>query len=328
MMNRVGYFNPFVPPEWIAAHGLRPEWLTLAPGSGHAHLAARRGMCPCTAALIAEMSGQAAPSVLVLTTVCDQMRYASAYLGTRSNIPMFLLNVPSTWQTAQSRALYREELRRLGRFLVQSGGREPTGDGLLAVVERYDEQRRMVASKRPQLSACQWNRALAGLRSEPDVEIAADESALPGGGIPLALVGGPLLAEDDSFLALIEEAGGRIVVDGTETGERTLPAPVDSRRLWVDPLEELVRIYFDSIPDVFRRPNTGLFDWLETQLSAHSVRGIILRRYPFSDLSHAELHRLREVCGVPLLDIDVAPGDDGQRGRIQGRIEAFLEMLR
>ncbi len=328
MTKCVGYFNPLVPPEWIAAHGLRPAWLTLARGCDQSQSAARRGMCPYIAAVIAEISSQTAPSVVVLTTICDQMRYASAYLGTRSDIPMFLLNVPSTWQTAQSRALYREELRRLGRFLVQCGGCEPTGDGLVAVVERYDEQRRTIAGKRPQLSACQWNRALAGLRSEPVVEFAADESARPGGGIPLALVGGPLLAEDDSFLALIEEAGGRIVVDGSETGERTLPAPVDSRRLQADPLDELVRIYFDAIPDVFRRPNTGLFGWLETQLSAHAVRGVILRRYPFCDLWHAELHRLREVCGVPLLDMDVALGDDGQRGRIQGRIEAFLEMLR
>lgn len=150
----------------------------------------------------------------------------------------------------------------------------------------------------------------------------------PGGGVPLLLLGGPLLAEDDSFLELVEGAGGRIVVDGSETGERTLPAPLDRRRLAEDPLDELARIYFDAIPDAFRRPNTRLYEWLGREVSARSVRGIILRRYPFCDLWHAELHRLRTWSDVPVLDLDVETGDEGEASRTLARIEAFLEMLR
>ncbi len=297
-MNDVGYLSPFVPPEWIAAHGLRPVWLTLDRAAVGGRDATRRGICPCAGALVASAIAGATPRTLVLTTACDQMRYASAYLDTVGDIRGFLLNVPSTWQSPRMRQLYRAELERLGRFLVQSGGCEPTSRQLEATIADYDEQR------------------------------TAGQASSGSQGIPLALLGGPLLADGGSFLGMVEKAGGRIVVDGSEGGERTLPAPVDHRKLKIDPLDELARIYFDTIPDVFRRPNTRLYEWLGERLSANSVRGIILRRYPFCDLWHAELHRLRQWSDVPVLDIDVAAGEEGESSRTLGRIEAFLEILR
>ena len=39
-MNAIAYSSPFVPAEWIAAHGLRPHRLRLA------RRAAERGRCP------------------------------------------------------------------------------------------------------------------------------------------------------------------------------------------------------------------------------------------------------------------------------------------
>lgn len=327
-MDNVGYFSPFVPPEWIAAHGLRPVWLTLERTTAHAHVTTRRGICPCAGALVANAICGATPGALVLTTVCDQMRYASAYLDTSSDVPTFLLNVPSTWQTPQTRQLYREELERLGRFLVQTGGREPTSRQLELTIERYDDRRTAALETRPNMSARQWAEKLVSLRSDSTSGILAETATDSGDGISLALIGGPLLAEDGSFLELVENSGGRIVVNASEDGERTLPGLVDRRHLKDDPLDELVRIYFDTIPDVFRRPNTRLYEWLGEHLSAHSVRGIIFLRYPFCDLWHAELHRLRQWSEVPVLDIDVATGKQGESSRTRGRIEAFLEMFR
>ncbi len=331
-MNRIGYLNPFVPPEWIAAHGLCPVWLPL--GRTGTHDATGRGMCPCAGALVANATCGATPETLVLTTACDQMRYASAYLDTTLDIAPFLLNVPSTWQNPQVRQVYREELERLGRFLVQAGGREPTSQQLRATIEQYDDRRAVALEARPKMSARQWAETLVCLRSDSlTLRGAVNLDQEPGAvnandGIPLALIGGPLLAEDNSFLDHVERAGGRIVVDATEGGERTLPGLVDRERLQDDPLDELVRIYFDTIPDVFRRPNTGLYEWLDKRLSLQAVRGIILRRYPFCDLWHAELHRLREWNDVPVLDIDVSTGQESEASRTLGRVEAFLEMLR
>ena len=124
------YVGPLVPPEWIAAHGLRPQRLRLRPAADRSLLAVSRGVCPYVGALIDGILGAQIGTVrfsaaLVLTTVCDQMRYAAALLKSRTDGPIFLLNVPSTWQTAAARELYRAELRRLGRFLVQLGGKSP-----------------------------------------------------------------------------------------------------------------------------------------------------------------------------------------------------------
>ena len=33
-MNTVACVSPFVPPEWIAAHGWQPRWLALDPARG------------------------------------------------------------------------------------------------------------------------------------------------------------------------------------------------------------------------------------------------------------------------------------------------------
>ena len=133
---------------------------------------------------------------------------------------------------------------------------------------------------------------------------------------------------DHEMLAAIEAAGGRFVLDATESGERTLPAPIEIDRLQADPREELVRIYFDCIPDVFRRPNDRMFAWLRQEVVERGVRGIVVRRYVWCDHWHGELPRLREELGLPLLDWDGAANDPRARAGAIGRMEAFLEMLR
>ena len=128
-MNAVAYCHPFVPPEWIAAHGLRPCWLPCRAGDEPA-VWVRRGVCPVAAARLDDFSGELPAEAVVLTTTCDQIRYAAALLQHQGRLPVFLLHVPRTWQTAAVRAFYREELSRLGRFLVDCGGTSPTDDAL------------------------------------------------------------------------------------------------------------------------------------------------------------------------------------------------------
>jgi hypothetical protein len=63
-------------------------------------------------------------------------------------------------------------------------------------------------------------------------------------------------------------------------------------------------------------------------LAARHVRGIILHRYVWCDLWHAEGQRLKQWSPTPVLELDVGPDDTAAPNRIQGRIEAFLEMLK
>ena len=148
-MNAIAYCHPFVPPEWIAAHGLRPYWLPCRAGdepAGHVLMVvgpARRvsGGRGTIKRFQRAVAGDHEPMAAVrLTTTCDQIRYAAAMIEHLGRLPVFLLHVPRTWQTAAVRAFYREELGRLGRFLVACGGTAPTGETLAQMMLRYDRR--------------------------------------------------------------------------------------------------------------------------------------------------------------------------------------------
>ena len=304
-MKAIAYNSPFVPIEWIAAHGLRPQWLRLRASQGRPLSAVTRGVCPYAATVVDAAILGIDADALVLTTVCDQMRYAAALVETRTACPVFLLNVPSTWQTPEVCRLYLEELRRLGRFLVSLDGITPEHGHLADIMLAFDRAR------------CQPN--------GPQEHAGGDAGPA---GVPLAILGGPLLDSDHVLFDLIERAGGRVVLDATENSARTSPRRFDPTRVAADPLQELADAYFDGIPDAFRRPNHRLYEWLGRELATHNVRGIIFRRYVWCDLWHAELQRVRQSSRLPVLELDVGPDDTSAPNRLQGRIEAFLETLK
>ena len=321
---KVAYSSPFVPPEWIAAHRLRPVWL---PDVAQPVSVAQRGVCRCASLLLKAALEQSDIGAFVVTTVCDQMRYAAGYLQVNGGRPVFLMNVPSTWQAAAVKQLYRDELSRLGRFLESLGGTAPTDPYLQLVMQRFAEPRCLARSDWPAISGMRYAGQLAALRDAAQWDGPLPVQVESTDAIPLALVGGPLLADDFVFVDLVTKAGGGIVLDASEWGERTLPGELDRSNLMDDPLGELARIYFAEIPDVFRRPNTELYRWLGEQITLREIRGILFWRRLFCDLWHAELDVLRRWSPVPVLDIDVAEGDGYATARTLSRLEAFLEML-
>lgn len=338
-MKTIVYSSPFIPAEWIAAYGLRPLWLSPKAAPGGSAILISRGICPYAGAIINVALADIEADALALTTACDQMRYAAATIERRGNCPVFLFNMPSTWQTAGVRKLYHDELLRLGRFLERLGGNPPSDAVLTKVMTVYDRARVELLAVRENLSAGDFAEALAavrGLITEQDNQNNIARTAAsaekrgnsPLDGIPLAVVGGPLMQSDYTLLDLIEQAGGRVALDATESGERTLPGRFRPTRIGSDPLRELCAGYFDDVADAFRRPNSGLYEWLGRELAARKIRGIIFHRYVWCDLWHAELDRLKSWSPAPVLEIDGGADDSGSSNRALGRIEAFLEMLK
>jgi len=183
---------------------------------------------------------------------------------------------------------------------------------------------------RPHLSARAWAEAMdAFCRTGqlPETPIVTGPRPAADRGIPIALLGGPVRRDALGLFDLIEEAGGQIRLDATATGDRTMPDEFAETALATDPLSELVRAYFEVIPDVFRRPNRGLYEWLERQIAARKIRGVICRSYVWCDLWRAELHRFKEQLSVPVLGLDVNDEDE-TTARLSTRVQAFLEMLR
>jgi benzoyl-CoA reductase/2-hydroxyglutaryl-CoA dehydratase subunit BcrC/BadD/HgdB len=290
----------------------------------------RAGACPyfedARDALTARARENEDVAGVIVTTTCDQARRGAEEVAAR--VPTFLLNVPHTVKPS-ARRLYRAELDRLGRWLVERGGRAPEPDDLVAVCEAYDGARRELRAARGRLSARAWAELAISFLAEgrPAVPAGAPDGRPSSSAVPLAIVGGPLWGRHLELYRMAEDAGGEIVLDGTETGERGLPAVLDPMALAADPGEELVRAYLDTIPDAFRRPNRDLHRWFARGLEERGVAGLIVVRCVWCDLWHAEVARLRESCGRPLADVDLA-GDAGSLARAETRIQALVDAAR
>jgi len=323
---RIVYRSPFIPAEWIAAHGLQPCRLVPAGTEQSPHAVPEtEGLCPFARSFLNE--AVAGNDAIVVTSFCDQVRRAAERAAVAAKARAFLMHLPATWQTASAQSMYREELLRLSRFLVQLGGQPPDEDHLRRTMLAYDDGRRQLAAVAPTLTASKAARAYAAFFATGEVPRAAPGQETPahGVGVPLALLGGPLCLRDHALLDMVEEAGGAVVCDGSETGERTLPPAFDKRAVRDTPLAALCDAYFGQIPDAFRRPNTMLYQWLDRMLPERGAKGVFLVRYVWCDTWHAEVHRIRDWLKVPLMDIDLAAEPPGKR--IRTRIQAFIESL-
>jgi 2-hydroxyglutaryl-CoA dehydratase, D-component len=315
------YSSPYVPPEWIAAHGLRPSRVR----PDHRLGSPAAGVCPFADGFLRKADAALAEgwaAAAVVTTTCDQMRRGAELIGDG----LFLLNVPHTWGTTTAHRTFRTELVRLGRFLEARGGRAPGDAELVETLRRFDDARRTLRSDGGRLGGRAFAEALAAFdeRGDGSADVASVSRA-PSTGVRVALIGGPLRAEDLAIHDILEAAGAHVVLDATETGERGLPAPFDRRRLSDDPLLELTDAYFGAIPDAFRRPNDALYRWLRAEIDARGVGALVVVHCVWCDLWHAEVERLREWAGLPLVAITLVDGDGGARRGVETRLQALVE---
>lgn len=324
-MIQVIFTSPYVPAEWIAAHGLSPSRILIGT-KGHNPTDNTEGVCPYVSRFIQETGQMDNSTLFVFTTECDQMRRGSENISDKQRQQTFLMNIPTSWNTPESSQLYQAELKRLGRFLNRHGGDSPTHDKLTQVMKEYEKLRSNLKAQRHHVSAKIFSEKIAEFHKTGQFVPNFNEKKEDPKGIRIALMGGPLTSSDFILFDEITENGGRIILDGTETGERTLPRSFDSRQLVENPLEELTDAYIGSIPDAFRRPNDRLYQWIKSTFEERNVEGVLLIRRIWCDIWHGEVGRLREWLNIPLLDIDL----DGNvpQTRIQTRIQAFMETLR
>ena len=321
---KVLYSSPFIPAEWISAHGLVPSRKACVQNDPGMPVDVVAGVCPYMRSFVNHASGDSDVLSIILTTMCDQMRRGYDFVVQRTGVPCFLLHIPSSWQTAGVHRLYRRELERLGEFLVSLGGSVPESGRLAAVMLDYDRKRRMLADQ-GKLTDRQFAEALSRFHETGELPEDREDSGLAAKKIPLGFVGGPLTEYHFDVFDIFNQLGARIAVNGTETGVRTLPARFDRRRLMHDTMDVLSGSYFGTIPEVAERPNDRIFTWVNKEIADHGLRGMVLFRYTWCDKWHGEVQRFREALPVPLLDIELS----GERidERTKNRIQAFMEVL-
>jgi hypothetical protein len=251
--------SPWVPPEWIRAHGLEPRGIWLARDFACEPLPLAAGVCAFANAVV-NLAERQAESAVIFTTHCDQLRRGFDAVAGATQPRVFLFNLPVTWQTPVAERIYSDELKRLGRFLVGLGGHAPTAAALAEVILHYDEGRQRLLEAASWCPARAYAEAVARFHLDGSVHLplargcpqsqqdwrqqdaralphessfvadAAESIRAPGtSSVPLALVGGPLSQSQMPLLDAIERAGGRVVLNATEAGERSLwPAcPLD-----------------------------------------------------------------------------------------------------
>jgi benzoyl-CoA reductase/2-hydroxyglutaryl-CoA dehydratase subunit BcrC/BadD/HgdB len=312
--------SPWVPVEWIQAHGLEPRGVwSLASGSGGS---VPEGVCAFAQQCV-DFTHNQPDAAFIFTTACDQMRRAADTVAGR-HPRLFLFNLPATWQTPAARRLYHNEVGRLGRFLVQCGGRAPGAEEFETVLLEWDQRRHRLRDLLPQTNARQAAELLMDFFHDghvPDVVPRPTAS-----GVPLALVGGPLLRSQLDLLDAVKGVGGRVVLNAAEPGERCLLPPLPPRSPGRPPLALLADHYFDQAIDVFHRPNSRLYAWLGARLADRGVRGIILQVHVGCDLWRAEAASFREAWPLPVLVLEAHEGRGfGQRDLT--RLGAFVESL-
>jgi benzoyl-CoA reductase/2-hydroxyglutaryl-CoA dehydratase subunit BcrC/BadD/HgdB len=302
------YCCPFVPPEWIEAHDLETE--KFVPGEPSSTGSA--GACAYAADYLDRTRLLTKEDGVIFTTLCDQMRRAAEIAERSSDAPVFLMHVPATWRGEGPRTYYREELIRLGRYLVSRGGNRSTAAGVAEIMQHHDDRRAKLrgAQSRPR----------KGVRAA----IPAERDSVAGPGVPLAVIGGHVTGFHQKAMDFIEQNGCIVAYDGADL----MPGPFDMDRANRNPLEEIVRAYFDSIPHPFRRPDDLFFDEMEREIAQRNLRGIILLRQVWCDTWHGEVARMKERLNIPVLDVEIQEDERVPEGRALDRIAAFLEIVR
>jgi benzoyl-CoA reductase/2-hydroxyglutaryl-CoA dehydratase subunit BcrC/BadD/HgdB len=332
-----------VPAEWIRAHGLEPRGVWYAENLIGQHQPLAAGLCGFANSLV-HLAEERADAAVVFTTHCDQLRRGFDAVPRNESRRVFLFNLPATWQSTAAATLFEAEMERLGKFLLGIGGHAPSAERLAQIAAEYAIARKklldsVLACPSPAFAravarfhwagpACVSSQPLSP-QAEPGPSPAAPVNR-NGPSTPLALLGGPLLRQHWSLFETISSAGGRVVLNATEPGERSLwerSKNAVSAASAADTMRSLAGEYLAHCCDVFQRPNSRLYDWLKNRLTARKVRGIVLWHYVGCDLWRAEAQSLRETFGMPVLLLE-APESGSVPLREQGRIEAFLEALR
>ena len=324
-MKTICYASSFVPPEWIAAHSLRP--VRVMPGREDNIPGAVTGMCPFVRYLVSSLMTHPLPGGIILTTECDQMRRAADILRLESRVPVFLLNVPRTRSGRGTFRLYLSELRRMSDFFEKAGGTRPGPGRVSDAAQAFEGIRTGLLAVRESVCAKDFVRLITNYPDQGKAMKTTPLSRSPEKrGVPLMITGGPLCRHEEWIFDVIRDAGGEVVCNACENGELFLPRRFDRRALSSGPLTEIASAYFD-IPSPVFRPNNRLYKRIGEEIRTRAVQGLIYRRYVWCDTWHAEEQNFREQFDIPVVSLDIT-AEDNTVSRCTTRIQAFLEILR
>lgn len=317
---------PWIPNEWIRAHGATPLRL-FSDEESTLKQEIHVGTCPHVSQFMAfSQEQQEQVDAVIFSTMCDQMRRNSELF--HSEKPHFLFNLPSTWQTPTARKLYQYELLRLGKWLTSLTGISCSEEKLRKELTLSFENRQRLfdAIAEHQLISSDFIQLEAQLFETGNLPEEFIFSPQKTERIPLLLIGSPTALATEKLFHLIEQFDGRIAINFSEGGWHDVPTQIDKRLLAENAFEAMLTAY-EELPGIFQRPNTSWYQKIRKIISSQEIQGIIFWQQPWCDLWHGEVQRFKAWCSLPILHITVNDHGD-MDAHTSGRLEAFMEIFK
>jgi benzoyl-CoA reductase/2-hydroxyglutaryl-CoA dehydratase subunit BcrC/BadD/HgdB len=352
----VGLYCVFVPEDLALAAGAVP--IGLCAGAQFAVPDAEevlpRNSCPLVKSSFGFKVNRTCPFVqlsdfLVGETTCDGKKKMYELLADLH--PIHVMEVPQK-KTAFGRALFLDELGSFRRRLEEETGREVTASGLAAATAIIDDKRR--ALKRLHSLRKARPAPISGLDSllitqiafyddnvritqkinvlcdELDARVAAGEGVAPANAPRILVSGSPMAVPNWKLPHLLELSGAVVVGEESCTGTRYFDKLTPSHDGTLDgQLAAIADRQLDVHCACFTPNNERLDDIVE--LAHHwSADGVVHYSLQFCHTFANEAVKVERRLGeegIPLLRIETDYSDEDV-GRLQTRIDAFLEMLR
>ena len=327
-MEKVFFISPYIPYELIEAAGLQP--IRILPDSIKNRNAScpKEGVCPFCHLAMENFLDDKKFENIVLATTCDQNRRAAEFYFQGSKKRIFLMNVPSTYQTQTSIDIYGYELKRFWNFLLRIANKDVGTEAEENISKIICRDFKAISQIGQETSISSNNFFKNGFFDfDFNSLLKKRKTSRIGKKIPLALLGESLTVQHLGIFDFLESGGGFVSLDTTFSGGRAFPTQHDNIRSGDNPFDFIAFRNLNFIHDISQRPNTKIFDWLKDKIQRCGIRGIILFAYLWCDMWRAERLRIKEFLDIPLLFLDFDENFKTDE-RSMGKIMSFMEMLR
>ena len=282
--------------------------------------------------------------LLVVPVTDNHIRAVMDVLDYKTDIDIFPFGVPHT-KEEMTRNYYLHGITRLKDKIEELTGFEITDVRLKEAIKLCNRERellREISLMRKTQSIPISSRDFVALNhgsmlaeKEVMVEILESlckdlkvQSAPSPEGPRLLLTGSTLALGDNTILDLTEEVGGVIVVEEFAEGIRPYWEEVE---LSGNLMEALTECYFTRrIPPAWFRPGGERLTFLITLAKDYKVAGVLWYQLMYRESYKTESYYFPEILqretGIPMLTIE-SDYDTNEVGRLQTRIEAFIETL-
>ncbi len=338
----VGYFDTYLPPELIAAHGVLPFRV---PTDGHDDTRAMEYIqgfaCPASRNVL-DQALRGDLDMLdgaLFTRYCDSLRGVFAVWDSEKLTPYVdFVRYPTVTHTQAAVDYLAEELQEvswrmagaLGAPIDEHRLREAIDAGnraraLLAEFARRRAARELAIPGADALAVLiafttmlpdEFTQALAALMAQPP-------AGEPGDAVPVVLSG--VTFDNIDLARTFEDTGLYLIADDLSTGSRLYTVQVGDG----DPWQALARAYLTKPPCSVKEPSAARADHLLAQVGASGAAGVVFYLTRFCDTEQVEWPFLRDRLAAEGIPVVLIEGEHRAAGleQVRTRLEAFREQL-